>query len=372
MRASRGFTGACATLMIASAAVTRGAVEYTVRDLGSLGGWTSYGNALNNIGQVAGLSDTIQGQNIQHAYFWNGASMQDLGVIAGRYSAAWDVNDHGHVVGFSEFGSGTTFHAVHWSNGQRRDLSVQLFGGAPGLAYGINNSSQVTGAYSTGGSAEHAFLTNGGPGGGTAFTDLGTLPGYSSSIGLDVNSNGVVVGSSFVPFETGQRAFIYRPGVGMQDLGVAGSANGVNEAGTTVVGSVGQDIVGFRAFVWRNGQVTHIGTLPGGTQSAANGVNAADVVVGTSDASGGDNRAFLYRNGQLINLNTLIDPAAGWTLFQARDINDAGQIVGSGIFNGAYHAYLLTPIPESVGALLGAPAALAALRRRRAPRRNPS
>lgn len=48
----------------------------------------------------------------------------------------------------------------------------------------------------------------------------------------------------------------------------------------------------------------------------------------------------------MADLNTLIDPASGWTLFDARDINDAGQIVGTGTISGTQHAFLLTPVPE--------------------------
>jgi len=40
-------------------------------------------------------------------------------------------------------------------------------------------------------------------------------------------------------------------------------------------------------------------------------------------------------------------PASGWTLGNARAINDLSQVVGYGYINGAPHAYLLTPVPET-------------------------
>jgi probable HAF family extracellular repeat protein len=43
------------------------------------------------------------------------------------------------------------------------------------------------------------------------------------------------------------------------------------------------------------------------------------------------------------DLNTLIPANSGWFLQEARGINDAGQIVGSGWNNGQYRAFVLTP-----------------------------
>ena len=48
------------------------------------------------------------------------------------------------------------------------------------------------------------------------------------------------------------------------------------------------------------------------------------------------------------NLNNLIDPASGWRLDRATGINDAGQIVGEGLFNGDLHVFLLVPEPPTV------------------------
>ncbi len=59
----------------------------------------------------------------------------------------------------------------------------------------------------------------------------------------------------------------------------------------------------------------------------------------------------------MIDLNTLIDPASGWILTSARDINDAGQITGTGLFDGQPRAFLLTPVPEPSSVLLAALAA---------------
>jgi hypothetical protein len=57
----------------------------------------------------------------------------------------------------------------------------------------------------------------------------------------------------------------------------------------------------------------------------------------------GPGGAFLYRDGQVIDLIDLAGPGSGWSsLHEATDINDRGQIVGSGVFRGRQRAFLLT------------------------------
>jgi probable HAF family extracellular repeat protein len=46
----------------------------------------------------------------------------------------------------------------------------------------------------------------------------------------------------------------------------------------------------------------------------------------------------------MLDLNNLTPPDSGWLLTEAKDINDAGQIVGIGIVDGRQHAFLLTPV----------------------------
>ena len=59
------------------------------------------------------------------------------------------------------------------------------------------------------------------------------------------------------------------------------------------------------AFLYSNGTMADLGTLPGGSVSAAHGINASGQVVGYADTSSGYAHAFLYSNGTMTDLGTL-------------------------------------------------------------------
>lgn len=87
---------------------------------------------------------------------------------------------------------------------------------------------------------------------------------------------------------------------------------------------------------------TDLGALDGGRQTAF-GMNDAGDAVGMAEGRDGALRAVLFRGGVAVDLNDRIDPAAGWRLTEARDINARGQIAGTGWLHGRQRAYLLTP-----------------------------
>jgi probable HAF family extracellular repeat protein len=97
------------------------------------------------------------------------------------------------------------------------------------------------------------------------------------------------------------------------------------------------------AFIYRSGGLKDLGTLSGGTQSYAYAINNRGQAVGVSDSSAGAQRAVLFDGGEVRDLNGLIPAGTGWVLTEARDINDRGQIVGSGVVDGQVRAFLLTP-----------------------------
>ena len=77
-------------------------------ELGTLGGNISYANAINSSGVVVGSAVTAAGQT--HAFRWTiDGGMVDLGVLPGDDgSTAWDIDDHGVILGTSSLEQPTT------------------------------------------------------------------------------------------------------------------------------------------------------------------------------------------------------------------------------------------------------------------------
>jgi probable HAF family extracellular repeat protein len=324
---------------------------YTITDLGTLGGNESHGFGLNDIPQAVGW---IRDPPDVHAFLWEGGAMDDLGTLGGTHSTARSVNNLGQVIGGADM-SDEHEHAFLWLPEPDYGLPAGMndlgtLDGTSSLARDVNNAGQVTGEASTSYLEKHAFLWADG-----TMTDLGTLGG-TYCIGFGINELGQVAGVSNLDYAGPFHAFLWLPEpayglpAGMNDLGLFGDAQTVafriNDHGQIVGTFVPGDGVR-RALLWENGVMHDLGTL-GGDRSSAGGINNEGQIVGYSEVVVGDStrHAFLNSGGMMRDLNDLIDPASGWVLSSASDINEAGWIVGTGYIGGVTHAYLLTPIPE--------------------------
>ena len=195
---------------------------------------------------------------------------------------------------------------------------------------------------------------------------MGVLPGDNSSFAYGINNLGQVIGTSVkqgrYDDNTGyvapvNSAFIYEDGQ-MIDLGVLpghsdSSAYRINDLGQIV--GVSGNSSNVRAFVYEDSLMKDLGVLAGDLGSKASGINDLGQIVGTSFKEQlnskifrlehkilpEESRAFLYKNNQMIDLNNFIASDSGWTLKNAVDINNRGQIVGDGIFQGKRRAFLL-------------------------------
>ncbi len=330
-------------------------IQYSVTDLLTLGGSSTYAAGLNNSGEVVGYS--LNMSNSERAFLYSGSGpMMDLGSLGGSAGgAAYGINDSGQVVGDAYTAQNVSYHAFRTAANQPinpKTDDLLTLGGRDSTAWAINSSGQVVGDSSTtviGQFVDHAFLYRGsGP-----MVDLGTLGGIYS-IASDINDSGQVVGDAYTAAFNGtavNHAFLYFGSGPMKDLGTLGgtdsSAYGINNSGQ-VVGSA--DTTGDNsqhAFLYGGGLMKDLGTL-GGVNSTARGINNSGEVVGDSSPLSNSDDAFLYRrNGPMMDLNSLIPSNSGWVLGQANAINDRQQIVGIGTIGGQSHGFLLTPIPPN-------------------------
>jgi probable HAF family extracellular repeat protein len=79
--------------------------------------------------------------------------------------------------------------------------------------------------------------------------------------------------------------------------GTSSHATGINDVGQ-VVGSSSTASSSSHAFLFQNGAMVDLGTLPGGTLSEALGINARGDVVGSSTATGQLSHATLWTAGK--------------------------------------------------------------------------
>ena len=126
------------------------------------------------------------------------------------------------------------------------------------------------------------------------------------------------------------------------------------------------------ASLWEKDKgIQNLGTL-GGTWITAYGINNSGHLVGQSEKSTGRVLGYLWEDGVMRDLNDLIDPASGWDLFEARAINEAGQILGYGAGAGTdgelfFLPVVAFPLPAVVWLMLSGLASLGWLKHRRAP-----
>jgi probable HAF family extracellular repeat protein len=362
-------------------------VSYKVTDLGTQGsdnlgcamsvnnhGWTEI--MAGNL--VPGQQDSLLGTLLNGRALIDVDGLKiDLGTLGGSNSwMNWgQINDRGQVVGYSEtavpdpdgedvcgFGTGLTCRPFLWQKGHMRALPT--VGGNNGQASGINNRGQIAGF------AETTVIDSGCPPGPPYKTTspvlwekgkaqpLPTVGSDPDGIAYGINDQGQAVGYSGT-CTAALHALLWQNGTASQlpDLGFPRSnlAWGINDQGQ-IVGQVrSSDGATKYATLWQNGTMTNLGLLPGDFGASASGINNQGQVVGSAwDSNFNWSHGFIWQNGVLTDLNTLFPASSNLFAVMANKINERGQISGmaivlSGPNAGNIHAFLATPVWQSIG-----------------------
>jgi probable HAF family extracellular repeat protein len=127
-----------------------------VIDLGNLGGTMSFGQCMNNHGEIIGQSN-LAGDLETHAFVWRQGNMDDLGTLGGPISEAIWINDSGDIAGSADLSEPGIHDAVVWRNGRIKDLGT-VDGDACSRGRAINSSGVVVGGSSDCSNFLHAFV----------------------------------------------------------------------------------------------------------------------------------------------------------------------------------------------------------------------
>jgi probable HAF family extracellular repeat protein len=356
--------------------------QYTVADLGPVGGSPGQPYGISNDGLVVGAA--AASATIMHAVLGQKGRLSDIGTpgLGGPNSAGFGVNESGQAVGTAEtstpneedfcgfnaygFPSFTACLPFVWQFGQMTRLPT--LGGANGEALAINNEGEVAG---------YAETTNADPNPACAVSqfkpviwergqihELPTYPGDTDGIPLGINDKGQVVGASgacasFNPLSgfyfVDYHALLWEGDGSYHDLGNLGGtggfpvgnfAIGINNQGQVVGHSNLPNNTTFHAFLWTSKTgMQDLGTLPGDIASLAIHINDGGEVVGASLDANFNPHPVLWENGAPVDLNTLVvSNAAKLTLQFAWSINSRGEIVGLAVTStGEAHGFLATP-----------------------------
>jgi probable HAF family extracellular repeat protein len=314
-------------------------MPYKIIDLGSQNGNFSHALAINSESQVAGWTGNPASPNLPASpapFLWTQGVMQVLNILPGYlYGQAFDLNCRDEIVG--HLSNGVVDVAIIWLAGVPQKLP--LFGDAA-FARSINDCGLVAADAGGGGSGNtKAFCTPAGNLIPIPPTPPNVLPSARYCRAYGINSAGKIVGGSdtgqpipfpqaFAPPVPGMHACLWDKGQ-VRDLGAlhpneGSEAYGINDK-AQVVGRSGNN-----AFLWQNGVFTDLG--PG----AAYNINNSGAVIGDT---------FLWRNGARTPLVNLLPPNSGWQITEGRDINDAGEIVGTGVLapGNNPHGFLMYP-----------------------------
>jgi len=321
---------------------------YTIVDLGTLGGQRAAPAAVSVSGAVVGYSETSAGAN--HATLWapNGEII-DLKPTGGD-SFATSINANGMIGGRLLTGGETQYgapfeHAVVWSHGDLTDLTP---GESFAEAYDLNDLGTVTG-YLKHSESDAAFAMVGHVG------HPNQLLSTRYSSGSAINDRGTTAGALVLGLGAAAENHAALWANGREtDLGTLPGFSSSFGSGIDIENRVAGFAVradgAMHAFLWRDGRMVDLSTPAGTTGAEPSAMTNSDQMIGFSWASPGIALpgGWIWRDGTFEAIDRLLPPRTSWTELTPRGINDLGQIVGTGRRDGISRPFLLSPPPQTM------------------------
>src|ERR1700726_1688254 len=356
---ARALTKVCGLIgWVVITAAAGAAPQYQIYDIGVVqtGDTASQGFGVSTGGIAVGRSFRTGGTQ---AFTWTlGGGIVGLPNLSGRsFCVSNGANDSAIVVGTgatTAFGSGRL--PVVWQSGVVSQLPLPP-GQTLGDANGVNASGVAVGSVN-GGSLQRGVIYSGGS---ASIITQTTSNGSYFLTAFGINDSGRIVGQGIDPNNAAVNVgIVYDIGANMAfSVGALPGFNGalafgVSNAGYVVGSSMLNQGSGL-PFIWSDaGGMVAIPLASGTSQGSARAVNSAGWVVGNDSSA--FSIPFLYDGTTTYRLADLLPPGSGWDLSMntsssALGISDNGVMVGTGVHNGATHAYAMVPAIQLVSAV---------------------
>jgi uncharacterized membrane protein len=338
--------------------------DYTISQIETPPDISARISAINSSGEIIGTA-TIDRRGNQRPYFWNQQGVGSLvpNVPTGNFNVG-GFNRNGTFVGSYSDYPRVYVQAFMIKNGQFFDLGTP-FGLSNSSASDVNVHNQVVGNvhFHEVPSFPQAVLWEKGQ-----MITLTKPEGAEETIASSINKFGIVAGHLFKSGRTKaglweKRGSDYR----FREIHDAQYSNSeaiqISDRNAVLLTVQKENQYFGLPAVWKREKMrllpvpAEVDPSNAYTSVSAKRMNNRDQVVGTISYVEGDLRegftfiqkAVLWEKDEMIDLNELLPEDSGWKLDSAVDINNRGQIVGRGSYQGSVCHFLLTPVEKDLG-----------------------